>query len=292
MPIYEQTYKPWEARSLLRWRWRPIAVQELRIAMTARSFKFLLLLSCLPFLTFLLLFLSVDMLASNPDSLAGMVLEETNIVQIDDVMFWRFLRLCVPLVVLCCLAVGSGLICNDIRNNLLEIYFAKPLTSIDYFIGKLVAVMFFPLLISAVPALLFFLLHIIMTPDSSLEFFRTYGYLLLTMPAYALAIALPSGTLAMLCSALSRSTRFAAVAFCAILFMNRALAEFISEITQRPNLKFWSVGHSADVIGLVLIRKEVPEDMYWPYAIYMLAAWCIIAMGLTFHRVRAVEVGS
>ncbi len=292
MPIYKQTYKPWEARKLLRWRWRPIAVQELRIAMTSRLFKFLLLLSCLPFLAFLLIFLSVDMLASNPDSVVGFVLEETNIVSIDDVMFWRFLRFCVPPVVLCCLAVGSGLICNDMRNNLLEIYFAKPLTSVDYFIGKLAAVMFFPMLITAVPALLFFLLHVIMTPDSSMEFFRTYGYLLITMPAYALAIALPSATLAMLCSSLSRSTRFAAVAFCAILFMNRALATFVSEITQRPNLNFWSVGHSADVIGLVLIRNEVPADSHWPYAVYMLVAWCVIAAGLTFYRVRAVEVGS
>ncbi len=292
MPIYEQTYKPWEVQSLLRWRWRTIAIQELRIAMTSRLFKFLLLLSCLPFLMFLLMFLSVDMLASNPDSFAGMVLEETNIVAIDDLMFWRFLRLCVPLIVLCCLSVGSGLICNDIRNNLLEIYFAKPLTSTDYFIGKLVAVLFFPMLISAVPALFFFLLHVAMTPDSSTEFIRTYGYLLLTMPAYAIAIALPSGTLAMLCSALSRSTRFAAVSFCAILFMNRALAEFVSEITHRPNLKFWSVGHSADVLGLVLIRQEVPEGSYWPYAVCTIAAWCLIAAGFTFYRVRAVEVGS
>jgi len=292
MPIYEQTYKPWEARSLLRWRWRPIAVQELRIAMTSRLFKFLLLLSCLPFLIFLFLFLSIDMLSSNPDSLAGMVLEETRIVEIDDVLFWRFLRLCIPLVVLCCLSVGSGLICNDMRNNLLEIYFAKPLTSVDYFVGKLSAVMFFPMLITAAPALLFFLLHILMTPDSSADFFNTYGYLLITMPVYALAIALPSATLAMLCSALSRSTRFAAVSFCAILFMNRALATFISEITERPNLKYWSVGHSVDALGYVLIRKEFPVDEYWPYAIYVIAAWCIIAAGLTFYRVRAVEVGS
>ena len=292
MPIYEQSYKPWEAHALLRWRWRPIAAQELRIAMTSRLFKFLLVLACLPSLLFFFIFLSVDMLASNPDSLAGMLMEEANIISIDDLMFWRFLRLSSPLVMLFCLSIGSGLICNDMRNNLLEIYFAKPLTSTDYFIGKLAAVLYFPLLITVGPAFLFFFLHVIMTPDGSAEFLRTYGYLLIAMPAYALAIALPPATLAMLCSALSRSTRFAAVSFCAILFMNRALAEFISEITRRPNLKFWSVGHSTDVLGLVLIRNEVPEDMYWPYAIYALAAWCILAAGMTFYRVRAVEVGS
>lgn len=292
MPIYEQTYKPWEARSLLRWRWRPIAVQELRIAMTTRLFKFLLILACIPIIGFILVFISIDTLGSNPDSLAGMVLEETNIVTIDDVMFWRFMNFCIPFIVLFCLAVGSGLICNDMRNNLLEIYFAKPLTSIDYFMGKLAAVLFFPLMISVVPAWLLFLLHLIMTPDSSTEFLRDYGYLLLTMPVYALSLSLPPATLAMLCSALSRSTRFAAVAFCAILFMNRALATFLSEITQRPNLNFWSVGRSNEVLGAVLLRNEAPADMYWLYGAYMIAAWCIIAAGLTFFRVRAVEVGS
>ena len=87
MPIYEQTYKPWEARALLQWRWRPIMVQELRIAMTSRLFKFLMLLAFLPFLIFLVLVLSINSAMSNPDSLAGMVLEETQIIQVDDTFF-------------------------------------------------------------------------------------------------------------------------------------------------------------------------------------------------------------
>jgi hypothetical protein len=292
MPIYEQTYKPWEAKSLLRWRWRTIAAQELRIALTSRLFKFLLLLACIPVLMFLLLFVSIDTVGSNPDSLAGMVLEETNIIRIDDLMFWRYQRLCVPFVVLFCLAVGSGSICNDMRNNLLEIYFAKPLTSVDYFFGKLAAVLFYPMVITVVPAWLFFLLHLLMTPDAATVFLREYGYLLITMPVYGLSLSLPTATLAMLCSALSRSTRFAAVSFCAILFMNRALSEFISEITHRPNLSFWSVGRSNEVLSYILLRREVPEDMYWPYGVYLIAAWCVVAAGLTFYRVRAVEVGS
>ncbi len=292
MPIYEQTYKPWDARTLLHWRWRPIAVQELRIAMTSRLFKFLLLLSALPFLIFLLMFLSIDMMAANPDSLAGAILEGTQIVSIDDVMFWRYLRLCIPFIVLFCLAIGSGVICNDMRNNLLEIYFAKPLTSVDYFVGKLAAVLFFPLLISVVPAWFFFGLHLFMTPDSSGAFFREYGYLLAAMPVYALCLSLPAATLAMLCSSLSRSTRFAAVAYCAILFMSRALAKVISELTHRPNIELWGIGASNDVMSFVLLRREVPADVYWPYAVYLIVGWCVIAAALTFYRVRVVEVGS
>jgi hypothetical protein len=292
MPIYEQTYKPWEARTLLRWRWRPIMIQELRIAMTSRLFKFLMLLALLPFLIFFVMVLSINAALSNPDSLAGAVLEETRIIQVDALFFWRYLRLCTPLVVLFTLAVGSGVICNDLRNNLLEIYFAKPLTSLDYFLGKLAAVLFFPLTITVVPSLLFFGLHLMVTPGNRSEFLQEYAYLLLAMPAYALTMALPPATLAMLCSALSHSTRFAAVAFIAFIFMSRALAEFTAEITQRPNLRLWGAGPSTEVLGSMLMLKTVPEGIYWPYAVLMLSAWCLIAAGLTFYRVRAVEVGS
>ena len=74
--------------------------------------------------------------------------------------------------------------------------------------------------------------------------------------------------------------------------MSRGLSEFTAEITQRPGLRLWGPGPSTDVMSYVLILNEAPEDIYWPYAVAVLSAYCIVAAGYTFFRVRAVEVGS
>lgn len=289
MPIYEQTYKPWESQYRVGGRWLAVAAQELRVARTSPIYRRLFLLALMPFLISLFILVVTDLMTTNPSALLREVVRRVQYTNIDARFFKIYLMMTVPFVYVFCLLVGGGSICNDYRNNLLEVYFAKPVTRIEYFFGKLAAVCYVPLGLTIGGSLILFTLHLIMAPVSAREFLSTNLWVAGMCVAFSLFVVVPSALLVMASSALSRSTGWASVMVCAVIFLNSAGANMAAMIMRERNVMCFayvrSVLHMADLMFGGFTRVSVS----WQAIAIGFVALSALCVFVVMRRIRSVD---
>jgi ABC-type transport system involved in multi-copper enzyme maturation permease subunit len=292
MPIYEQSYKPWEPDYRVRGRWLAVATHELRVARTSPIYRRLFLLALLPFLICLFILVVTDLMTTNPSALLREVVRRVQYTNIDARFFKIYLMMTIPFVYVFCLLVGGGSICNDYRNNLLEVYFAKPLTRFEYFLGKLAAICYMPLCLTIGGSVLLFTLHLIMAPISAREFLSQNLWVAGMCVLFSFFVVVPSALLVMACSALSRSAGWASVMVCALIFLNSAGANMIAMIVRERNLMCLayvrSVLHMADRMFGGFTRVTVS----WQTVAIGFAALAIVCAAIVMRRIRAVDFSS
>ena len=292
MPIYDQTYKPWESRYRVRGRWLAVAAQEVRVARTSPIYRRLFLLSLLPFLICLFIMVVTDLMTTNPSALLREVVHRVQYTNIDARFFRIYLMMTVPFVYVFCVFVGGGSICNDYRNNLLEVYFAKPLTRFEYFFGKLAGVCYVPLGLTVGGSLLLFVLHLVMAPMSAREFLSENLWVAGKCIAFSFFVVVPSALLVMACSALSRSTGWASVIVCALIFLNSAGAGIVAfTLRERDYICLAyvrSVLHMADLMFHSFTRIEVT----WKPIALGFAVLSLVCTVVIMRRIRSVDLAS
>ncbi|HRI88596.1 MAG TPA: hypothetical protein PK869_10030 [Candidatus Hydrogenedentes bacterium] len=292
MPIYEQTYKPWDPQYRVRGRWLAVAAQELRIARSAPIYRRLLLLALLPFLICLFILVVTDLMTTNPSALFRNLVRQVQFTNIDARYFKIYLSMTTPFVYLFCLLVGGGSICNDYRNNLLEVYFAKPLTRFEYFFGKLVAVCYVPLGLTVVGSMTLFVLHLILAPASLTEFLSANLWVAPMCVAFSLLLVLPSALLVMACSAMSKSTGWASVIVCALIFMNTASAGVLAEVLDERNLRCLSFVRSIIHMADVMFGGRTWITVPWYYVVAGISTLAMVCALIVLRRIRSVDIAS
>ena len=292
MPIYEQTYRRWEAPRLRGGRWLAVAAQELRVARTSSLYRRLLLLAFVPFLICLFLLLVTDLMTTNPSMLLRSLVRQVQFTNIDARFFRMYISMAMPFSFVFCLLVGAGSICNDYRNNLLEVYFAKPLGKADYFFGKLAGVCYVPLCLTAVPALGLFVLHMLFSPSTALTFARESYWVPAACVALSVAAVVPTALFVMACSSASRSTGIASVIACALLFMNSAFGNVLAEVLRIQNLRCFSYTRSLVYLGDLLFGGRTRITLHWSYVVVGLVVFSVLCAAIVLRRIRNVEIGS
>jgi ABC-type transport system involved in multi-copper enzyme maturation permease subunit len=292
MPIYTQTYQPWDARYGRGARWLTVAAQELRVARTSRMYRRLLMLSALPFILCLFLLIITDLMTTNPSMLLRSVVQQVQFTNVDGRFFRTYISMATPFAFVFCLLVGAGSICSDYRNNLLEVYFAKPLSKSGYFTGKLAAICYVPLCLTVGLSLLLFILHLLFSPSTATDFIQELYWVPFACVALSLVIVVPTALLVMACSAVSKTTGLASVIACALLFMNGAFANALAEILRNHNLRCLSLIRSMVYLGDVLFDGRTRISLHWGYVVAGLAVFCILCGAIVLGRIRRVEFGS
>jgi len=292
MPIFDQTYKPWAPRFQRRSRWLVVAAQELRIARTSRLYRRLLFLAALPFLICLFILLVTDLMTSNPSMLLRSLVRQVQFTNVDARFFRMYLSMAMPFAFLFCLLVGAGSICNDYRHHLLEVYFAKPLGKLEYFFGKLAAVCYVPVCLTAVPALGLYALHLLFSPTAAVDFVRETYWVPLACMALSAAMVIPAALFAMACSAASKTTGFAAVIACALLFMNGAVGNVLAEVLRVPNMRCIAYIRSLVYLSDLLFGGRTRLTLPWGYVVAGLAVFSLVCAFVVLRRVRNVEIAS
>ncbi|MFA6239648.1 MAG: ABC transporter permease [Candidatus Hydrogenedentales bacterium] len=291
MPIYEQTYKPWKPRGTTRSRWWTVAAQELRVARTSPLFRRLFLLSMLPFMLYVFVLIVVDLMTANPSQLLRAAIQEVHIANIDALFFRTYISLTLPFVFLFCLYIGGGSICNDYRNNLLEVYFAKPLSRFDYFIGKLAAVCCVPLFLTAALSWFLIAFHVLLSPTAGWAFLSANYWVPFACVGYACAVIVPYSLLIMACSSMTKSATGASIVACAILFVNGAMGNALAEILRRPNVRCISLTRCIIYLSDLLFGGRSRITLHWGIVVAGMAAFCLLCVWIAYRRIRAVEVG-
>ena len=111
-----------------------------------------------------LLFAFFVYIGNNAD-LVNAVRPLQGVLKIDNDFFMNFMSVQKVFAVFLAALTGPGLIAPDVANNALQLYFSRPLTRLDYALGRLTALMGLLSLITWIPCLAIFLMQASMAED-------------------------------------------------------------------------------------------------------------------------------
>jgi len=181
---------------------------------------------------------------------------------------------------------ASGLFCEDKKAGAHQLYFARPLTRIDYFLGKFLIASFFAACAMLVPLLAVCIAASLSSPEWS--FLKQEWDVFLRVVAFSALWTVVASSLVLTASALASRKSFALLGVFAFVMISvpvaAALHEFVDErflalalLLDLDALARWFFGRPAE---------EVPVGSAWTAVITLLAVcWTLIGW-----RLRRLEV--
>jgi len=185
--------------------------------------------------------------------------------------------------------IGAGLIADDRRTNALQIYLSKPLTRLEYVIGKLAVLGAFLTFVTWVPAIL--LLFLQMMFAGSTKFLSDNLFLIPAITLFCLLQVLVSALAVLALSSLSKSRRFVSILYAGIIFFTQAVQQALVRTTGSRTWALISPGETLDVIGDSVFRlSNTGSTVPIAAAIAVIVVLVTTSIVVLERRVRGVEV--
>jgi ABC-2 type transport system permease protein len=278
MPINDLGYKHWTGdRTFRSHRWWVVTKRGIILLCRRKRFLILMILSSIPFVVRAVLIY-----------LSSSVGRAVSMFNVDAKFFENFFDQQGFFIFIITIYAGAGLISNDLRVNALQIYLSKPISRMDYLMGKMGILIFFLALATLVPAVLLYLLAILF--DANLEYFQENYWILGSIVVQSFVIIFTNGFLMLGLSSLGKSSRFAGIAFAAITFFSQILYGIVSLMLHLPQYAWVSLDNNFIRIGNVMFRTEsrYPFSAWISFAVLLMltagSAW------IAYRRIKAVEV--
>ena len=289
MPIYQQSYRNFEGRMVHRNRWLIVLEQEWRVLNSSKIFLALMILALIHVALRFLQVVMYDIVMQDPNHPLTPFLNRVEFIVVNENMLIEFVRLQTPLMYLLLLYAGSGMICNDFRNNLVEVYFSKPITWFDFAVGKVLALVTVGMSVTGVPAVLFVLLHNSLVPSK--ELFLQSWWWIPAIFAFSLVMVVPAALAVLAASSLLRSQGHAAVTIIMISVVNGIFGPLLAALTKRKNLNIIWFLMAQGQLGETLFGRRFPLwDLHWRWSFVYVLAVCLLCIGIIFRRVKRAEV--
>src|SRR4029453_10478695 len=155
--------------------------------------------------------------------------------------------------------VLGGLIADDRRANALQLYLSKPVTRIEYILGKAAPLLILILGLTLVPALCLIVLQIVFS--GSVSFLANNLFLLPAITLAALVRALLSTFMILALSSLSKSRRFVAIMYAGIIFFTLAMQQVLRAITGSRAWAAIAPSNMMDVFTDWIFRVRTPQPV-------------------------------
>jgi hypothetical protein len=291
VPVYEQTYRNYEGGLRHQFRWWIVVEQEFRVLSRSRIFKFLVLLAGIHVIFRVLQVVGYDVIVQDPNHPMAPILKQVDVIVVNGKMFFDFVRLQTPLMFITLLYAGSGMICNDIRNNLMEIYFSKPLRWYDYALGKVLALTLLGLALTALPVLLVLLQHNLLLPGvQTLNDSLFWGS---AAVGFSLVVVIPTALCILACSALMPGQNYAAITVFMLLIANSTMAGLLAGALRERNYLVLSFPMALDRIGQRLFGEtRLLFELHWKWPLLYVGLVCLAALCIVLWRARRAEVAA
>ena len=284
MPIHTQNYRHWEGtlKTHSRTRWWIIAKAELKL-LSQR--KFVRLIVALPPLIYVFVHAILIYIVNQVPSINFPF-------SIDSGFFQNFIFRTGPmpstfLVALVAIFGGSGLIATDLKNNALSLYLSKPISWIDYLIGKFAVIGILLGCLTLVPGLLLFLEQSLLAGTS---FLKENYWLPFSIIAYSVIIILSTSLLMLVFSSLTTNSRYASIGFFAVWFGSPVIYEVIKAITRTSKVALVSVWANYDILGTTIFGGSPDYSVHWVWALLTQITLIALCLFVLHRRIRAVEV--
>jgi len=186
--------------------------------------------------------------------------------------------------------VLGGLIADDRRANALQLYLSKPLTRVEYILGKAAPLLILILGLTLVPALCLILLQIVFS--GSITFLVNNLFLLPAITLASITRALVSTFMILALSSLSKSRRFVAIMYAGIIFFTLAMQQVLRGITGSRAWAAIAPTNMMDVFTDWVFRVRGPQPVPVYVAILVIVGLIVLSAWILERRVRPVEVVS
>jgi hypothetical protein len=281
MPIYDQGYRRYEARSPLHQiRFWPITREALRLILAKRAFLGLLAVSFLPFV-----------IRVGQIYIVTRFPEAGRILPIDGRLFGDFLNQQIGFTILLSIFGASGLIANDLRTGAILVYLSRPLTQRDYIAGKLLVPLLLNLAVTLVPGLVLYAAGLALAPDQYLKWDLWWIAPAVVVPAVAVSLVVSLVTLAI--SSLSKSARVAGLGFVGLFFGLEMVRLVLQNAFNRREAVLLSLQADLQALGVALFGVVDRQlDIPWGWPLLVLTAVSLGCLAILHARVRAVEIGT
>jgi hypothetical protein len=279
MPIYDQGYRRYEARSPLHQiRFWPITREALRLILAKRAFLGLLAVSFLPFI-----------IRVGQIYIVTRFPEAGRILPIDGRLFGDFLNQQIGFTILLSIFGASGLIANDLRTGAILVYLSRPLTQRDYIAGKLLVPLALNLSVTLVPGLVLYAAGLALAPDQYLKW--DLWWIAPAVVLHAVAVSLVVSLVTLAISSLSRSARVAGLGFVGLFFGLEMVRLVLQNAFNRREAVLLSLQADLQALGVALFGVVDRQlDIPWGWPLLVLAAVCVGCLAILHARVRAVEI--
>ena len=279
MPVYDRSYRRYQARAPLRSvRFWPITREALRLILARRAFLLLLMGAWLPFLGHAAFIYGVTQF---PD--VGRV------APIDGRLFLQLFEFQKYAVIVVTIFAGAGLVSTDLRTGAILVYLSRPLTRRDYVVGKLCVLLALNLSVTLGPGLMLYAVGAGLAPDQLLK--PELAWLAPGAALHAVLLSVVYSLVGLAISALSRSARVAGLAFFALISGLELTRLVLSVAFEVPAAALLSLQADLRLVGQALlgVAPSAREVGLWAAAL-LLAAVCAGSLVVIRGRVRAVEV--
>jgi ABC-2 type transport system permease protein len=239
MPIFDQGYQHWRGPlSGHGWRWLAIARHGVRVQMKNRILRFVLLVAWLPALVLVAALAGWGLVEQQSEGVLGLARSMLPADVLQDAAAYRrpiwalafsfFFRTEIFFIFLLVIVAGPGLISRDLRFNALPLYFSRPLTRLDYFLGKLGVIGALVVAVAVGPAVFAYVVGVSFCLDLSVVK-DTYAVLVGGV-VYGLVVTLSLGTLMLALSSLSRRSLYVGIAFAGFWIISGSVGSLMTAI--------------------------------------------------------------
>ena len=292
MPIHTQDYRHWEGTLKPgHWtRWWIIAKAEIKLLAQRKIVR--LIVAIPPLIHIIIQAMLIYITNQIPDEM-----QETLPFGINAEFFQKFLFRLEPtltapipstlLIALIAIFGGSGLIATDLKNNALSLYLSKPLSWIDYLIGKFAVIGILLGSLTVVPGLLLFLEQALLTDVS---FLKEHYWLPFSIIAYSVLLTVSASLLMLLFSSLTSNPRYATIGFCAVWFGSPIIQQLLKGITRTSKTAVVSIWANYDILGSALFDGSHNHAVHWGWSLLTVLALIVLCIFVLHRRIRAVEI--
>lgn len=184
---------------------------------------------------------------------------------------------------------GAGLVCEDQRAGAHLLYFSRPLSRFDYFLGHFLTVFTFGAFVTVGPVALIGLVAVFSSPDYA--FLTEKWDVLLGALGYALVNVTVLSLIALGVSSLAARKTYALAGVFAFVLGSDALGAMLSVVQRERD---WSM------VGVMMNMRRLADWMMsanqsrfeWSpyYTVAILAALALLAASVTLRRLRRLEI--
>lgn len=176
---------------------------------------------------------------------------------------------------------GAGLLCEDHKNGAHYLLFSRPLSRLQYLLGKGLVVWFYGALAVIAPSLIICFVATLSSPDYI--FLKEESEVIWGALAYGGLTVFVLSAVVLACSCLADRKIFALAASFAFFFGTFAVSNILASLREEPRFRFLDVNHGLEQVGLRLLQIDVGES-----AVPLSSAWtCIGAVLLVCGAILA-----
>lgn len=277
MPIYDLSYRPYRGElGSHTWRWLTIARAGISYYLSRKLFLFFI------FLTY------IHPIGRGVYIWGAHQFQQSQGMAIDAPFFRNALFIQGVFLLFLCIWPGASLISQDLKSNAIQLYLSKPLSRMDYVLGKFAIIAGIGSLLVPLPGLLLFLMEVGLSTDT--KFLAGYWWLPFAILGYSAVVITGAALLTLAVSSITRSGRYAGLLFFALVFFSQAGAGMLRLITGNHSFIVLSLISLVDQVGALFFGGEVEFGLHPIPSLLMFALMIGLSAYVLKRRVQAVEI--